>query len=389
MSIPLGTSRIRQIVAAAALLALSVASGCRFGYDMVDPSGGAPSTGATGKGGSAGHGGVSSGAGGASGASGAQQISLGGCTLQSNGGVAYQVGDVAKLTGFHLIRSISSGNCLQTAGCLVAVDAAYEQATCSNEACQIFQSVERDDGWYSLQNVSSGYCLDAGGNLADDALHDGTCVPAGHSDEARESFQVVCDGGDSWRLVNRATQAYVGVAKSDAGVDFRTQLGGDEQRFTVDSRASVFHAILPTSEADPGTLWRYVSRKPRTGWERPTFDDRAWLEGPGGFGDGLAISSPTRTPWTDAEIWLRRSFTLATLPSALHLRINHDFKAEVYINGIEVAALPTWTSGYRVVPLNDSALANFTLGENTIAVHCTADVDGEQFIDVGLGTFGW
>ncbi len=360
-------------------------NGCRVGYDVDELPANASGAAAAG-GGSGGAGpGAGSDAGGSAGA-----VAAGGCTLASDPAISYRVGEAAPLAGYYVLRSISRDECVQTAGCGIAQESIYSAAPCSFEACQIFQAVDRGGGWHSLQNAFSGFCLDAGGYMATSAVFDISCAPPGHADEDRQSFQLVCAGDDTWRLVDRATQSYVAVAGADgASLEFQAALGGDQQRFRVEARPSVFDAVVPTSEADPGQLWRYLPRKPKTGWEQPAFDDSAWAEGPGGFGDGLAVSSPARTAWTKDDIWLRRSFTLDAVPDALDLRINHDFNAEIYINGIEAAVLPNWTSGYRQLPLNSAALASLVAGPNTIAVHCATDPFGEQFIDVGLGHFGW
>ncbi len=371
----------------------SLVNGCRVGYELQDKlvsSAGGANGGVTSTAGGTAAAGGSVNAGGAS-AAGSPGQQTAGCTLESEPGVAYEVGDFAALSGFYVLRGLSSDRCLQPTGCAVLNESAYEQASCSFEACQVFQAVDRGGAWYSLQNVGSGYCLDAGGLLGGNAVVDLTCAPSGHVDEPRQSFQLVCAGEDTWHLVDRVTQGYVAVAGPEAGaaLQFHAASGGDEQRFVVQWRPNVFEAVVPTSEAAPGLVWRYVTRRPKGAWEQVAFDDSAWSEGPGGFGDGLAISSPARTHWNDADIWLRRSFTLDSLPAALDMRINHDFNAEVYLNGVEAAVLANWTSGYRQLALDQAAVDSLVVGENVVAVHCSTDPFGEQFIDLGFGRFVW
>lgn len=380
---------LSALLVAAAAFAISA---CRIGYEVLDQnlvaagttSVGGAMTSTTGTSGSdtnlAGDQPIASG--GAAGAG-----SGAGCALPSDPGATYAVGEAAQLSGYYVLHPISSDLCVRSANCGDGHETIYEQATCSFEPCQVFQSVARGDGWYSLQNSLSGYCLDAGGWQATSAVWDVSCSPVGHVDEPRQSFKLVCAGDDTWRLVDRATLGYVAIAGTT--LSFGPTLGGDEQRFRLEARPSVFEPVLATSEAEPGQTWRYVTKRPKPSWETQSFDDSSWSEGPGGFGDGLAISSPSRTPWTGSDIWLRRTFTLDEVPSALDLRVNHDDSVEIYINGIQAAGLANWTSGYRQMPLSADVLATLVVGANSIAVHCGSDSQGEQFIDVGLGHFRW
>ena len=97
-----------------------------------------------------------------------------------------------------------------------------------------------------------------------------------------------------------------------------------------------------------------------------------------------------RTEWRTDDIWLRRAFEVpaATVKAAregraLALRLHHDEDAEIYLNGVEVARLPRWTSGYIDLPLTPDAAQALKEGSNVLAIHCHQN-SGGQYIDAGL-----
>jgi tetratricopeptide (TPR) repeat protein len=145
--------------------------------------------------------------------------------------------------------------------------------------------------------------------------------------------------------------------------------------------------ILPTSEKD-GETWQFTTTKPAGGWEKPAFDPSTWKTGAAPFGR-RETGDPPRTPWSTADIWLRRAFDWSEERTAdqrlefrLKLRIFHDDEAEVYLNGVEVARLASFSSNqYVVVPLDLSR--SLQRGENVLAIHCHQR-DGVQMIDAGL-----
>lgn len=145
------------------------------------------------------------------------------------------------------------------------------------------------------------------------------------------------------------------------------------------SCGSVACAAAPN--ADPP--WRYTFDQPADAWTTAGFDDSAWKQGPGGFGDGKAIQSRVGTEWTTADVWIRRTVELPAVPATPALYLHHDDDAEVFINGRLVATLPGSQGEYRVVPLDAAARAAFRAGRNTIAAHCRQKRGG-QFIDVHL-----
>ena len=116
---------------------------------------------------------------------------------------------------------------------------------------------------------------------------------------------------------------------------------------------------------------------------QPAFDASAWTEGPGGFGAKDTRFARVGTEWKTADIWLRRTVTLADAPPTLQLRVFHDDDAEVYLNGVLAAKLPGANSSYAYVPLSAEARAALKKGPLVIAVHAH-QTRGGQFVDVGL-----
>ena len=144
-------------------------------------------------------------------------------------------------------------------------------------------------------------------------------------------------------------------------------------------------SLVPTSEVQP-QIWRYTLEKPAEDWFQPTFDDSLWKEGPGGFGRKNTPGSVVRTEWSTGEIWLRRAFELAEVPTKgdLTLTIHHDEDAEVYLNGRLIGQFSGYVTNYTLVPISSGGPAAFLRkGTNVLAVHCRQTTGG-QYIDVGL-----
>jgi hypothetical protein len=146
-------------------------------------------------------------------------------------------------------------------------------------------------------------------------------------------------------------------------------------------------AIVPASDRAPQT-WRYTLEPPGAAWEAVGYDDRAWLEGEGGFGAEGTPGARIGTPWETAEIWIRRTVRLDEVPAEPWLLIHHDEDAEVYINGRLVKALTGYTTDYALVRLDADGAAALRPGENVIAVHCR-QTGGGQYIDAGLVRVIW
>lgn len=141
--------------------------------------------------------------------------------------------------------------------------------------------------------------------------------------------------------------------------------------------------VVPTSEREAQT-WKYTTTKPGEGWQKPGFDDSAWKEGKGGFGDKNPPGSRVRTKWDTREIWLRRTFKLGAVDiSRLQFRIHHDEDAEIYLNDVLAGKTEGYTTEYTQLELDAEARKTLEQGETVIAVHCR-QTGGGQYIDVGL-----
>jgi len=141
--------------------------------------------------------------------------------------------------------------------------------------------------------------------------------------------------------------------------------------------------IVPTSEQKPHP-WRYTTARPPADWFKPSFDDSAWKEGPGGFGTKGTPGAVVRTTWNTPDIWLRREVTLPE--TKLHdpqLWVHHDEDVEVYINGVLATKAGGYTTAYEELPLTAAGRKALRSGKNLIAIHCK-QTRGGQYIDLGI-----
>jgi hypothetical protein len=142
--------------------------------------------------------------------------------------------------------------------------------------------------------------------------------------------------------------------------------------------------VVPTSQKAPLT-WRYTTQRPAADWTKPDFDDAAWKEGPAGFGTRGTPGAVVRTTWNNADIWLRREFTMpaGTFPN-LQFLVYHDEEVEIYVNGVLAATEGGFTTSYVPLEVRPLALALLKPGAKiTLAVHCHQTAGGQN-IDVGL-----
>lgn len=130
--------------------------------------------------------------------------------------------------------------------------------------------------------------------------------------------------------------------------------------------------------------WRFTTGAPGEVWQRESFDDSRWSEGPAGFGTAGTPGAVVRTSWDTSDVWLRRRFALERAPAGeLALWIHHDEDAEVFLNGAPIAALSGYRTGYCLVRLDAAARESLREGENFLAVRCRQSRGG-QYVDVGL-----
>lgn len=202
----------------------------------------------------------------------------------------------------------------------------------------------------------------------------------------RQTQQVVEIGRAPSRIVSLAedVDGELLLVGYDDGVIYRLDFDN------VDLTPLTTRVVAETAEQNP-VLWRCSVQQPTKDWIAVEFDDAAWSLAPGGFGTAGTPGAIVRTDWRTGDVWLRRSFDLPNeafqagsfTGRRLALRIHHDEDAEVFLNGVEIARLPRWTSGYIEVPLDDKAKASLRSGRNVIAIHCRQH-SGGQYIDAGI-----
>jgi hypothetical protein len=142
--------------------------------------------------------------------------------------------------------------------------------------------------------------------------------------------------------------------------------------------------VEPGSKSD-GVVWRYKTQRPADGWMNVDFDDRAWKQGPGGFGTKGTPGAIVRTRWDGPEIYLRREITVPADADigSLQLWVHHDDDAAIYLNGVLAARMSGFTTDYDVIEMLPAAKTALKPGKNLLSVHCRQRRGG-QYIDVGL-----
>ena len=141
--------------------------------------------------------------------------------------------------------------------------------------------------------------------------------------------------------------------------------------------------VVPTAR-EAKAAWKFTTREPGAGWERPGFSTTGWKEGQSGFGSRGTPAAVIGTEWRGPDIWLRREMELpATTTRNLQLLVHHDEDVEVFLNGVLAASASGFTTDYDVLPISKEALATLRPGRNLVAIHCR-QTEGGQFIDAGL-----
>lgn len=138
--------------------------------------------------------------------------------------------------------------------------------------------------------------------------------------------------------------------------------------------------VIPTAQHHP-QKWHYTTETPPADWTAPTFDDKAWQQGEGGFGN----NGSHHTDWKSPDIWIRTTWTLPAGPfHNLQLNLFHDEDIEVYVDGVLAFQEDGFVNTYDVFPILPGALARLKPGATvTVCAHCRQTTGG-QGIDVGL-----
>lgn len=134
-----------------------------------------------------------------------------------------------------------------------------------------------------------------------------------------------------------------------------------------------------------GAKWEYIFTQPDQDWKDVGFRDKSWLKGTSGFGTKGTPGSIIGTKWNTENVWMRTTFGLKDLPTALALDIHHDEDVEVYLNGILVFSEKGYLNKYQTRLLDKKAVDALQTGRNVLAVHCK-QTSGGQYIDLALRT---
>lgn len=145
--------------------------------------------------------------------------------------------------------------------------------------------------------------------------------------------------------------------------------------------------VVPTADTEPAD-WRWTISQPPHSWADPEFDAGEWPVGKSAFGTATTPGTDgiLHTEWAMKDIWIRREIKLPeALGSKLRLKIHHDNKAEVYIDGILAwSATEPETRTYKIFNIRPEAAAKLKPGAKiTLAAH-GHNVLGGQVLDVGI-----
>lgn len=164
-------------------------------------------------------------------------------------------------------------------------------------------------------------------------------------------------------------QSLLGIVKVDD--NFYRFMGEPEQQYKT---------VLAASNEGKYQC-QYVIEQPADGWEKPSFDDKAWKTGTAPFGDDREKPG---VAWTKGDLWVRRNFDIAALPKGpLLMNLYHDDNIEIYLNGSLIKSIKGWNGGFNTIKLTEEAQSKLKTGENVIAIHIK-NTAGGSWLDFGL-----
>ncbi|MDO9634771.1 MAG: family 43 glycosylhydrolase [Paludibacter sp.] len=198
------------------------------------------------------------------------------------------------------------------------------------------------------------------------------------------------------RMGQRSGMYQIGVAESDQPMNFDNSKKYPHPIMirNTEQQMQDYDLIAPTAEHG-GWSARYITTSTApTNWQTPAFDDTSWSIAEGGFGKQTydlfagvtftnVLTRARKTTWSTSKIFIRRKFTLSSIPAKAALKHWVYGNANFYINGNKVV-LNSRNHTYSYLQINPAML---TLGENVIAVEVTSpcsDDNCQQFVDFGV-----
>ena len=147
--------------------------------------------------------------------------------------------------------------------------------------------------------------------------------------------------------------------------------------------------LAPDSRAAE-TRWRSTETAPAGDWTAPDFDDSAWKESFGAFGNDKILEDfpglKRGTKWESGDLWLRREFTIKEDPAPffeLVLSMFYDEDPEIWLNGVKIVAREGFNTRYETFVLPEDACRALKQGRNVLALHAR-NATGGAYFDTGL-----
>jgi hypothetical protein len=150
--------------------------------------------------------------------------------------------------------------------------------------------------------------------------------------------------------------------------------------------------ILPLSAVKP-QQWQYSLTEPSKDWFKN--NSGKWNSGNGPFGKGELYAPAVHTTWGEKALYLKKDFSLSSVPKALSVVNYNTGISDIYINGefaLQLVNLERNDTELKVseVLLPEKAMKLLKQGSNTIAIHMEynpADNNRVQHFDFGLNAY--